>query len=66
MPADIKTFITDVDRMRQLQRTYFRTRDLAALDAARAAEKIVDDRLGYLTGRRQLPLSDWGGRHGNA
>lgn len=66
MAADIKTFIADVDRMRQLQRTYFRTRDLPALDAARAAERLVDAQLDQLTGRRQPTLPGMGGTHGNA
>jgi hypothetical protein len=66
MAADIKTFIADVDRMRELQCTYFRTRDLAPLDAARAAEKRVDAQLDQLTGRRQPTLPGMGGTHGNA
>lgn len=56
MPSDIKTFIADVDAMREAQRRYFRTRELYDLDAARALERRVDAALEQLTGRRPLSL----------
>lgn len=66
--SDVKTFIADVDRMRQLQRRYFRTRDLTTLDAARDQERLVDEQLDLLMGRQQpcLPGLSCGGRHGHA
>lgn len=39
---DPRQFYEEVKKMRQLQKTYFRTRRQGDLDASKAQEKIID------------------------
>lgn len=47
-----------VQKMRNAQREYFRTRSINALDSARSLEKQVDDLLGRLANGQQRLFSE--------
>ncbi|GFM37704.1 hypothetical protein [Desulfovibrio psychrotolerans] len=51
-----KEFVAAVEQMRDAQRRYFRTRDLADLKNSKTQERRVDEMIELLSARRPLSL----------